>query len=419
MRLIDRLTASRAAPSADLSASVLRQTYTAGDAERLQGTFASYAADGYQANGIVFAVLQRRVALFSETRFQWQRLNDKSLWGDQNLKLLEEPWPGGSTGELLARMEQDASLAGNAFIAREPGRLRRLRPDWTEFVMTPETNGHRSLLGYLHRPNGGYGDAIFYLPEEVAHYAPIPDPLGRRRGMSWLTPVAREVDADALMTSHKSDFFRNSATPNALIKYQQKLGTGAKERLAAAWSARYGGSEGWGTAVLDEGADFQVIGSSFESMNFAGVQAAGENRIAAAGGVPAIVVGLKEGLDSATYSNFAQAMRAFADLTMRPLWREVCAALSVIVPPPSGSRLWYDTRDIAALSAGEQDAAATMAQQAATLSTLLAAGFDPDSAKAAVTAGDLTLLRHTGLLSVQLQPPGSTPTSAPAEGATP
>jgi hypothetical protein len=30
----------------------------------------------------------------------------------------------------------------------------------------------------------------------VAHWSPIPDPLANFRGMSWLTPVLREIDAD-------------------------------------------------------------------------------------------------------------------------------------------------------------------------------------------------------------------------------
>jgi hypothetical protein len=39
--------------------------------------------------------------------------------------------------------------------------------------------------------------------------------------------------------------------------------------------------------------------------------------------------------------------------------------------------------------------------------TLLMAGYTAESITAALTAGDLTLLEHTGLLSVQLQPPGA------------
>ena len=73
--------------------------------------------------------------------------------------------------------------------------------------------------------------------------------------------------------------------------------------------------------------------------------------------MPGIVVGSKEGLAAATYSNFNQAMRRFADLTMRPLWRSACAALEKLLEVPGGSRLWYDRADIAALREGEKERA--------------------------------------------------------------
>jgi phage portal protein BeeE len=55
-------------------------------------------------------------------------------------------------------------------------------------------------------------------------------------------------------------------------------------------------------------------------------QGAGETRIAAAAGVPPVIVGLSEGLQAATYSNYSQARRRFADGTMRPLWRNAAVA---------------------------------------------------------------------------------------------
>ena len=214
------------------------------------------------------------------------------------------------------------------------------------------------------------------------------------------------------MTDYKRQFFVNHATPNALIKYEQKLGTGAVELITAQGSQRYGGSDGWKTAVLDQGADFQVIGSSMEQIRFTDVQAAGENRIAAAAGVPAIIVGLKEGMDSATYSNYGPAMRRFADVTMRPNWRSACAALAKLVTAPDGARLWYDTTDISALREGEKERADTMQVLAAAASTLLMAGYTADSITAALTSGDLTLLQHTGLLSRELRAPVTAATPA-------
>lgn len=412
MRLAQRFRRTLPEPGGWPAGVVLSQTYGARDTEPIQGTFAAYAAEGYASNGIVFTIILARLQLFAEASFKWRNLADKRLFGTEDLAILENPWPGGTTGELLARMEQDASLAGNAFIRREADRLVRLRPDLVDIIRT-DHQGFPEVIGYAYWGDGRGSEATdVFEVDEVAHWSPIPDPLADFRGMSWLTPVVREINADRSMTGYQGDYFANNATPNALIKYAQKLGPGAVEKIQSQWQARYGGMEGWKTAVLDQGADFQVIGNSFDQMEFTNLQAANENRIAAAGGVPAIVAGLKEGMSSATYANYEAAMRRFADMTMRPNWRSACASLSKLVTVPAGAELWYDTTDISALREGEKQRADTMQVLASAASTLLMAGYEPGSITAALTASDLSLLAHTGLLSVQLQKPGEHPDAA-------
>jgi hypothetical protein len=87
--------------------------------------------------------------------------------------------------------------------------------------------------------------------------------------------------------------------------------------------------------------------------------------------------------------------------------------LQNIVPPPSGGvRLWYDDRDVSFLQEDVLDAADIRGKDATTMRTLVDGGFDPQSVIDAVTTGDMTLLTHSGTLSVQLQPPS---TEAPAD----
>jgi hypothetical protein len=75
------------------------------------------------------------------------------------------------------------------------------------------------------------------------------------------------------------------------------------------------------------------------------------------------------------------------------------------MPPPPGSELWYDDRDIPALKDDVMDAAEVQAKNASAIRQLVDAGFEPSSVVDAVRAGDLARLSHTGLYSVQLQPP--------------
>src|SRR5215469_12540103 len=68
-----------------------------------------------------FLVLARMQA-FSQIHFMWTRFRGSQatdLWYTPDLAILEHPWgPTSCTADLLARMEVDVSLAGNAYIVR-------------------------------------------------------------------------------------------------------------------------------------------------------------------------------------------------------------------------------------------------------------------------------------------------------------
>lgn len=410
MRLLDRLS-SRASPSLGSEGfqSVLMTAFGSPDNERIQPTFWN-ARDSYVNSGVVFGCIAARASLFCEAEFKFETLADKSLYGTTALLPLETPWPNGTTGELLVRMEQDVSLAGNAYIRDAGTHLERLRPDWvnivSQVIIDPISDTEvREVIGYFYDPLSDSGrHAAFYPVDEVAHWSPTPDPIANFRGMSWLTPVLRDIDADTSMTDYKRAYLTNAATPNMLIKYAQKIAPEKIDKLRAQIQSRHGGvGNAFKTMVVDEGADATILGNSFEAMQFSAVESAGENRIAVAARVPAIVAGLSAGLDGTGLAYFDAAMRSFADGFMRGHWRSACACLSKLIQVPDGSRLWFDVSGIAALRQGEKEQADTMQVLAAAANSLIMAGYTPESITKALSAGDVNLLQHSGLVSVQMQ----------------
>jgi hypothetical protein len=398
----------------------LRQTMPGSLQEEPDGSFQSYVQQAYYANPVVFACMRARRSLFTEARFQWQRFRSGrpgDLFSTPEMDVLETPWPGGSTGDLLGQMIDYADLAGDAFVTRVPGGLRMLRPDWVTIILGSRSDPSADssaidteVFGYAYYPGGRYAGAkpVFLLQDEVAHFAPVPDPLTRFRGMSWMTPIVHEVMADTAMSQHRLRFFENGATVNLVITLDPSVVREEFDAWVAAFKAGHVGREkAYKPLYLGGGTTVTKVGSDPKDLDFKQVQGAGETRIAAAAGVPPIIVGLSEGLQAATYSNYGQARRAFADGTMRPLWRMAAAALQTIVPAPGGSRLWYDDRDIAFLQEDVKDDADIRQANVAAIKSLIDAGFEPDAAIDAVDAGDLKRLsgKHTGLYSVQLQPP--------------
>lgn len=393
--------------------------------------------DVARRNGPVFALVAARLQVFSQARFQWTRGtggNPRDMFGTSALAVLERPWKGARTTDLLGRMELGASGSGNAFVRRIrrgeralgtfEDRLACLRPEWVTIILgsredadNPQDAADVEVAGYQYAPGGDLGRARLFLPGEVAHYAPLPDPAAFFRGMSWITPVLNEINSDNASESHKARFFENAATPNLAIKFDPAVTLDAVRAFKTLLEDEHKGAfNAYKTLYLGGGADPVVIGKDFQQLQFAATQGKGESRLASAAGVPPSWVGFSEGLQGSALNagNFdSGARRRLGDGTMQHLWAAAAGALeSLFLPeeiPVGGAQLWHDTRWVPFLRDDAEKAATTQRTQAETINALIMQGFTPESAIHAVTDGDLQLLVHTGLVSVQLQAPGATP----------
>lgn len=417
---------------------MLNQTLQ-GSRESIDESFAGLVQQVYRTNGVVFAVEAVRIRLFSEARFQFRELDEGrpgKLFGGtdfrnpgfRDLDILTNPWPGATTADLLTRALLHADFAGVAFPTRRPGnRLRLMRPDWVTIVLgsrDPAVDLDASdldaeIVGYVYQPGGrGSGKSpVLVRAEDVAPFAPMPDPTGLVKGIPWMLPVIREIAGDSAMSSHKIKYFENGATPNLAVALDADISLDdARQWIELFKQDHEGAINAYKTLFLGGGARPVPVGSDLQQIDFKSVQGAGETRICAAGGVPPVIVGVSEGLAAATYSNYGQARRALADVMLRPTWRNFVGSVSQIMNIPAGAELWYDDRDIPFLQEDVKDAADIQSVQAQSIKALTDSGWDPDAVIDAVVANDFSRLKgnHTGLPSVQLQPgPSPTPTETP------
>jgi hypothetical protein len=413
------------------------QTLPGKPQEPIANNFVGYVQGAYKQNGIVFACILARMSLFSQGRFQFRRLRNGQaldLFGNKTLRKLEVPWPGAKTANLLARMEQDVSLAGNSFtLDRGRAGLRRLRPDWTNIALgnpdpdiTPDAlpwHPDTEVVGYAYTPGGMYSgyEPIVYRPELVAHYAPIPDPEAAFRGISWVVSVVLDVLGDKAATEHKLSFLESGGTPNMTVEYDPQWVK--DEEAFKAWReaietqiAAFGPSNR--RLHLGGGTKATVVGNNFAELELKATQGAGETRIAMAAGVPAVVLGSSEGLQGSSLNagNYQASMRRFSDMTIRWLWENAAGSLQKLIAVPTDAELWVDDRHVSALQADRTDAATIQQSRSVTITTYVREGFEPDSAVAAVVNDDETLLKHSGLPPVQVQaPPANNGGGTPAE----
>jgi phage portal protein BeeE len=397
----------------------------------IMATLDSYAA-ALRRCPPAFAAQMVRALVLSQAKFTFRGRASankaRKTFGTRDLAPLERPWTNATTGQMLAQMEWHAGLAGNAYVTnRTKGRLRVLRPDWVAVVygsqqepedaamaLDGEVIGYAYANGGLSAPGNGTLTSLasnrveMLLPDEVAHWSPVPDPQGGGIGMSWITPAVRDIQTDQAATEHKIAFFRRGATPNLVVKGIPAATQTQFEELVAMMEANHAGvANAYRTLYLTAGADATVVGSNFRDMDLKNLTGAGETRISALSRVPASVLGISEGLagSSLNAGNFGMARRIFADTWVYPTLQDLAAALAPMVNVPSDADLWFDTSDMPILREDARDAADIEMVKQTTIVGYVREGFTPESAVAAVNAQDITLLRHSGLTSVQLQPP--------------
>lgn len=402
----------------------LVQTLAGNRATEIVNTLPGYAAALRQCPPAFAAQLVRAMVL-SQARFTFRNRSKKTTFGSTALAPLEKPWPGATTGELIARMEWHAGLAGNAYTVRQANRLRVLRPDWVAIVygsdQEPEDAAHAldgQLLGYIYQ-NGGLwsdrGSPTALLPEDVAHWSPVPDPEAAGVGMSWITPAIRDMQKDRMAGEHTIRFFENGATPNLVVKGIPAATKAQFDELVEMMESKHAGiSNAYKSLYLTAGADATVVGANLADLDLKNVQGAAETRIASLSRVHPVILGIAEGLagSSLNAGNFGMARRIWADTWIYPTLQDLAATLGTIVDVPRDAELWTDTGDMPLLREDGMDAAEIAFRKASAIRQLTDAGYTWESAVQAVVTGDMTVLKHSGLYSVQLQPPGAT--QAPA-----
>lgn len=387
-----------------------------GDKEPPPTTYEAYAVQLFGANPVVWSAVQARKAVFSQGRFQLRRKRNGELWGgERELGLLERPWTGGTTKKLLTRTLLHGDIGGNAYALNIPGatrpRVQLMRPDYVTIVMgselepdEPSLAEDAELVGYMYSPPGI--KPRFYFADEVGHFAPMPDPIATFRGMSWFTSVVREVLGDKQATEHKLKFFEAGATPNLIIRFDTSQTVNqVKAFKELVESDHQGLADAYKTMYLGGGADATIVGSTLQQMDFTATMGKAETRILMAAGVHPVIAGASEGMQGASLNagNFVAIRRLFSDIHLQDLWGDVAAAFSTLVKVPSDSDLVIDHRHVPFLQDDAKDDAEIGFTNARAITLYVREGFTEESAKLAVASGDLSLLQHTGLVSVQLQ----------------
>ena len=138
---------------------------------------------------------------------------------------------------------------------------------------------------------------------------------------------------------HKLKFFDHGATPNMVVKMDPAVDKESFTKWIEFFRANHEGPENaYKTMFLGGGADATVIGSDIKQIDFTAVQAHGEARIAAAAGVPAVIVGAPSGLERLHLLQLRSGSPLIRDTTLHYLWRTFAQSMQDIADVPHERR---------------------------------------------------------------------------------
>jgi HK97 family phage portal protein len=298
--------------------------------------FWELAREGYAGNAAVYACLRVLCAAVSEPPLiavmrDPSTGNETPLpWDHPLVKLMENPnelmtghamWEltelyVGITGRACWWKERDRT---GAIISLWPLRPDRVGPIYSDSIIP----GQRVISGWT------------YLIPGTTNYIPIPrkdvltfvnpDPVGDSggivEGLGALQVLAREVSADNQASTFVGALLHNHAIPGTILTTKNRIKNAEDASIIKhAFMDQFGGLNRGQPMVIDAETTVTQTGFSLQQLEFPQLRRIAESRIAAAYGVPAILVGLLVGLESGIRATMEEQREYFTETTCSSKW---------------------------------------------------------------------------------------------------
>ncbi len=257
-------------------------------------------------------------------------------------KLLDRPNPRESGISLLDGVFTHLLLFGNAYLhlltdgETAPLEIHALRPDRVRVVAGPDgwPRGYEYSLGAAR-------SLIAIEPEglqPILHLR-LADPLDDHQGYAPLSAAQVPLEMHEAASRWNKALLDNSARPSGALVYAspENLTDLQFDRLKAEREQAFSGQSNAGRPILLEGGlDWKPLALTPKDMDFQEARNGAAREIALAFGVPPLLLGLP---GDNTYSNYAEANRAFWRQTIVPLVRRVSGAMAQWLQPAYPGRI--------------------------------------------------------------------------------
>jgi HK97 family phage portal protein len=342
----------RLAPERKRSATApLIALHEAGRARWTPRNYAAMAREGFQGNAVGYRCA-RMIAEAAAAVPLILFAGGKEFDTHPLLALLKRPNPAVSGRELFESVYGYLQLSGNAYVEAvsvegQVRELHALRPDRMRAVAG--ANGWAEA--YEYSVNG----QSIRLPREAVLHVRLFHPLDDYYGLSPLEAACRAIDIHNAAGAWNKAMLDNAARPSGALMYRAADGATALTedqfaRLKREIEDSYQGAKNAGRPmVLEGGLDWKQMSYTPKDMEFNDARHAAAREIALAFSVPPMLLGIP---GDNTYSNYAEANRAFWRQTALPLAGRLAEALTGWLAPQFGEglKLEPDADQVEALS---------------------------------------------------------------------
>ena len=161
--------------------------------------------------------------------------------------------------------------------------------------------------------------------EEIIHIK-LPNPENPFRGLSPLSSVQADIEAEKYSSQYNRTFFQNSAEPSGVIQFEGTLTDSQYERLRYQWNKQYQGTaNAHKVAILEGGASWQNNGVTQRDMQFRDLRIMNRDTIMGVYGMPKHILGIAEDVNRA---NAEASEYTFARWVLKPRLERIKAKLN-------------------------------------------------------------------------------------------
>lgn len=323
--------------------------------------------------------------------------------------LLRQPNPGYDGASLFQATALSYTLNGNAYwwkVRNAFGAVIELWyvPHWEMEPLYP-IDGSQYIAAYRYTPAHGVPRTLH--PDDVVHLRFALDPREVRLGLSPLRALMREVYTDEEAAAFSATILRNMGVPGLLIapKEAKKIAKEDVEEIRNYVRSSHSGDRRGDAMVMSSPTDVSQFGYDPNRLMLGGLRDIVEERVCAALGIPAAVVGFGAGLQATKVGATMREMRRLAWVQcIIPMQLAIARQLThqLIADFEPLARRWrirFDTSTVSAFQEEETEKAARLGKLVD--SGILLVADAQEQAGLEVDESQRVYLRPTGRVAVR------------------